>query len=132
MGPLVRLLALSLDEHALINTLAMTKRVTTARFIGTSRDCPTGAAIARRRCELWRSRCIARGAVLGRCSVRARREVYVLVSRFDGFVQTATMSTRSSIPMRSFALRVYSRAPCACAVAAMRRSMTRARGCRPA
>jgi len=46
--------------------------------------------------------------------------------------QTATTSTRSSRPTKSSAFRVYSRAVWAWAVAAIRRSIVRARGCRPA
>ncbi len=53
-------------------------------------------------------------------------------SRCRAVVQTATTSTSLPVPARSPALRVYSRAEWAWAVAAIRRSVVRARGCRPA
>src|SRR5579875_245959 len=46
--------------------------------------------------------------------------------------QAATTSTSLSAPVKSPGLRVYKRAECAWAVAAISRSMVRARGCRPA
>ena len=65
------------------------------------------------------------------CARRWLMVAAIETPRVDSCSQIATISTRSSRPMRSAAFRVYKRASWACAVAAIKRSNARARGRRP-